>query len=326
MTTRRLAMVAAALAAMAAGIPTVGLAQAWPTNPVKLVVPYPPGGVTDIAARVVAKRMSEILGQPVIIDNKAGAGGSIGTAFVAQAPADGYTILMGTNATHGTNPNTFSKLPYDAVKGFAPVIEIAQTPLLVVVTPSAPVKTVPELVAWLKRDGSRISYASTGTGGGNHLTVEYFKMVTGTDMLHVPYKGSAPALTDLMGGQVQVMFDNVASSLPQVKAGKLRAIAVTSVKRYAEAPEIPTVAESGIPNFEAGNWVGIYAPANTPTEVVSRLNEALNQALKTPETAEALRKSGLEPVGGTPAQFAARTRDDIRKWGEVVQRIGFKPE
>lgn len=300
--------------------------QSWPTAPVKLVVPYPPGGVTDIAARVVGKRLGELLGQPVVIDNKAGAGGSIGTGMVSKAAPDGYTILMGTNATHGTNPNTFAKLSYDAVKDFAPVIQVAQTPLLVVVHPSVPAKDIRQLIDWLKRGGKQVSYASTGAGGGNHLTVEYFKMITGTEMMHVPYKGSAPALTDLMGGQVQVMFDNPASSLPLVKSGKLRALAVTSPKRAVDMPDLPTVSESGVPNFEASNWLGIYAPAGTPPEIVARLNEAVAAALKTPEVAESLRKSGLEPVGGTPAQLAQLTRDDIRKWETVVKTIQYKPE
>ncbi|MGV3570554.1 MAG: Bug family tripartite tricarboxylate transporter substrate binding protein [Ramlibacter sp.] len=300
--------------------------QSWPTAPVKLVVPYPPGGVTDIAARVVGKRLGELLGQPVVIDNKAGAGGSIGTGMVSKAAPDGYTILMGTNATHGTNPNTFAKLSYDAVKDFAPVIQVAQTPLLVVVHPSVPAKDIRQLIDWLKRGGKQVSYASTGAGGGNHLTVEYFKMITGTEMMHVPYKGSAPALTDLMGGQVQVMFDNPASSLPLVKSGKLRALAVTSPKRAVDMPDLPTVSESGVPNFEASNWLGIYAPAGTPSEIVARLNEAVAAALKTPEVAESLRKSGLEPVGGTPAQLAQLTRDDIRKWETVVKTIQYKPE
>ncbi|WBY02779.1 tripartite tricarboxylate transporter substrate binding protein [Ramlibacter tataouinensis] len=301
--------------------------QAWPAAaPIKLVVPYPAGGVTDIAARVVSKRLGELLGQSVVVDNKAGAGGSIGTALVARAPADGYTLLMGTNATHGTNPNTFAKLSYDADKDFSPVIQVAQTPLLVVVHPSVPAKDIRELVEWTKRSGNQVSYASTGAGGGNHLTVEHFKMITGAQMLHVPYKGSSPALADLAGGQVQVMFDNPASSLPLVRSGKLRALAVTSLKRSAELPDVPTVAESGIPDFQASNWVGIYAPAGTPPNVVARLNEALAAALAAPEIIETLRKSGLEPVGGTPAQFAQLTRDDIGKWERVVKTIAYKPE
>lgn len=317
------------LISLATGVLTLGVlgaahADAYPTKPIRLVVPYPPGGITDIAARGLARAMSEELKQSVIVENRAGAGGIIGSDYVARAPADGYTLLIGTSATHGTNPSTYANLPYSATGSFEPVAAVASSPLLVVVNPSSPVRDVQGLIAHLKAHPGKESYASTGTGGSLHLTLELFKLMTGTDIQHVPYKGSAPALTDLIGGHVQLMFDNMPSSLPQVKAGSLRALAVTGPQRSALVPELPTVAEA-VPGFSSASWVALYAPKNTPAAIVQTLNAAANKGLKSQEVLAQFSAAGLEPTGGTSAALDSFMRAEIAKWAEVVKKIDLPP-
>jgi tripartite-type tricarboxylate transporter receptor subunit TctC len=321
---RRHALAAAALALASLALPAA--ASTWPERPVKLIVPYPPGGITDIVGRAVAERMSETLRQPVVVDNRAGAGGTIGASEAARSPADGYTLFIGTSATHGTNPSTFKDLRYKPDTDFAPVALLATAPLMIIVHPSVPARTLPEFIGYLKANPGKVNYASTGNGGSVHLTTELFALQTGTSMKHVVYKGSAPALNDLMGGHVQVMFDNVPSAAPLAASGKVRGLAVTGSKRTALAPETPTVAELAVPGFESLSWIALYAPANTSPAVVRQLNEAANEALKHPKLLATFQKAGLDPVGGTNEALARYQAAEIAKWANVVKTIKYVPE
>ncbi|MDQ2962836.1 MAG: tripartite tricarboxylate transporter substrate binding protein [Pseudomonadota bacterium] len=314
----------AALAVVLAVGASGAWAQAYPTQPIRLVVPFPAGGTTDILAREVGQRLSLTLGQPVVIDNRPGAAGNIGSDLVAKSAPDGYTLLMCTVNTHAINPNLYAKLPYDHVKDFAPVILVAGVPNVLEVTPALPVNSVTDLIKLAKEKPGQINFASSGSGTSIHLSGELFKTMAGVDMTHVPYKGSAPAITDLMGGQVQVMFDNLPSSLQQIKAGKLRAIAVTSAKRAPALPDVPTIAESGLPGFEATSWFGIVAPAGTPAAIVARINADVNQWLQSPDVKEKLLLQGAAAAGGTPEQFAAHIRAETEKWAKVVKASGAK--
>ncbi|MDQ6917306.1 MAG: tripartite tricarboxylate transporter substrate binding protein [Pseudomonadota bacterium] len=299
-------------------------AQAYPNHSIRLVVPFPAGGTTDILARDVGKRLTETLGQSVVIDNRPGAGGNIGSDIVAKSAADGYTLLMGTVGTHAINPSLYAKMPYDHVKDFVPVVLVAGVPNVLVVHPALAVKSVAELIKLAKDKPGTINFASSGAGTSIHLSGELFKTMTGVDIVHVPYKGSTPALTDLMGGQVQIMFDNLPSSLPQIKGGKLRAIAVTSLKRAPALPDVPTLAESGLPGFEASSWFGILAPAGTPAPVIAKINTEVNTWLQNPEGKQQLMTQGAEAAGGTPEQFAAHIRAETEKWSKVVKASGAK--
>ena len=321
MTRSLLRAVLAALLVLGA---SVALAQNYPTRPIRLVVPFPPGGTTDILAREAGARLSVSLGQPVVIDNRPGAAGNIGADLVAKSAPDGYTLLMGTVGTHAINPSLYTKMPYDHVKDFAPVILVAGVPNVLEVTPSLPVNSVADLIMLARDKPGQINFASSGSGTSIHLSGELFKAMAGVDMTHVPYKGSAPALTDLIGGQVQVMFDNLPSSLAQIKAGKLRAIAVTSAQRAAALPNVPTIAESGLPGFEASSWFGILAPAGTPVAVIARINADVNHWLQTGEAKEKLLAQGAVAAGGTPEQFAAHIRTETEKWAKVVKVSGAK--
>ncbi|HEX3632478.1 MAG TPA: tripartite tricarboxylate transporter substrate binding protein [Casimicrobiaceae bacterium] len=314
----------AAFGALALLLAAGAWAQAYPTRPIRLVVPFPPAGTTDILARAVAQRLSVSLGQSVIIDNRPGAAGNIGSDLVAKSAPDGYTLLMGTVGTHAINPSLYGKMPYDHVKDFVPIVLVAGVPNVLEVTPSLPVNSVAELIKLAKEKPGQLNFASSGSGTSIHLSGELFKTMAGVDMMHVPYKGSAPALTDLMGGQVQLMFDNLPSSLAQIKAGKLRAIAVTSAQRAPALPNVPTIAESGLPGFEASSWFGLLAPAGTPAAVVARINADVNQWLQTAEAKESLLAQGAIPAGGTPEQFAAHIRAETEKWAKVVKVSGAK--
>ena len=296
----------------------------YPTKPIKMVVPFPPGGTTDIMARAVAADLQKSLGQPVIVDNKAGAGGNIGSDYVAKSAPDGYTLLMGTVGTHAINVSLYPKMPYDAVKDFAPVSLVAGVPNVLVAAPNYPVNSVKDLIDAAKKSPNMVTFASSGNGTSIHLSGELFKQLAGVQMTHVPYKGSSSALPDVMSGQVNVMFDNAPSVMPQIKGGKLKAIAVTSSKRSPALPNVPTIAESGLPGFEATSWFGVLAPAGTPKEIVDKLSHAIAKALQTPEMKDRLAAQGAEAVGNTSEQFAAHIKEEIDKWAKVVKASGAR--
>ncbi len=321
---RHLLRAAAALAITC--VAAIAHAQGFPNHPVRIVVPFPAGGTTDILARAVADRFTQDLGQPFIVDNRPGAGGNLGAELVAKAAPDGYTLLMGTVGTHAINPSLYARMPYDHVKDFAPVFLVAGVPNVLVVNPSLPVNTVAELIAYAKANPGKLDFASSGSGTSIHLSGELFKVMAGVSMQHIPYKGSSPALQDLIGGRVQLMFDNLPSSLPFIKAGKLRAIAVTSTARAAALPDIPTIAEAGLPGFEASSWFGLLAPANTPADVVARLNAEGNKWLASPEARDKLLSQGAIAAGGSSADFAAHITAETAKWAKVVKASGAKVE
>jgi len=321
------------LRAMALAIGVAGCAIAanvggqtpdYPTKPIRLVVPFPPGGATDLIARAVAQKLGETWGQSVVVDNRPGAGGNIGTELVARSAPDGYTLEMGTVGTHAINASLYSKIPYDHVKDFAPVILVAGVPNVLVVNPAVPANSVQELIAYAKANPGKLNFASSGSGTSIHLSGELFKVMTGVQMTHVPYKGSAPALADLLGGQVQLMFDNLPPSLPQIKAGKLRALAVTSATRAPALPDVPTVAESGLPGFEASSWFGILAPAGTSPAIIAKINGEVAKWLASPEGKEKLASIGANAAGGSPEDFARHIQAETAKWAKVVKESGAK--
>ncbi|MDA7416938.1 tripartite tricarboxylate transporter substrate binding protein [Xenophilus arseniciresistens] len=322
---RRLACALAAAATLA--FPLAGLAQeaAYPSKPIRMVLPFPPGGVTDLLARALGEKLSQRLGQPVIVDNKAGAGTVLASDLVARAPADGYTVLLAASSL-GTAPLLYDKVSYDAVKSFAPITLVASVVHVLVVNPQQPFRNVAELVAYAKANPGKLNYSSTGTGTSTHLEGELFKSMAQTFMVHIPYKGSGPALTDLVAGQVQVMFDAWGSSGPFVKSGKLRALAVTTARRSQSVPELPTVAESGVPGFDAMPWLGLVAPAGTPQPVVDRLHREVVEILKEPEMRERFKGWGLDIVGNTPTEFASFIRRDIDQWAKVIQGAKIKAD
>jgi tripartite-type tricarboxylate transporter receptor subunit TctC len=299
-------------------------APAYPTKPIRLVVPFPAGGATDILAREVAKHLTDAWGQSVVVDNRPGAGGNIGSELVAKAAPDGYTLEMGTVGTHAINASLYSKMPYDHVRDFVPVILVAGVPNVLEVNPALPVNSVQELIAYAKANPGKLNFASSGSGTSIHLSGELFKVMAGVQMTHVPYKGSAPALQDLIGGQVQLMFDNLPPSLPQIKAGKLRALAVTSAARAPALPDTPTVAEAGLPGFEASSWFGVLAPAGTPPEIVNKLNAEIAKWLASPGAKEKLANVGANIAGGTPEDFARHIQAETAKWAKVVKESGAK--
>ncbi len=306
--------------------PSAEAQSSYPNRPVRLVVPFPAGGTTDILARAVAQKLSETLGQQVIVDNRPGAGGNIGSELVARSAPDGYTLLMGTVGTHAINVSLYPKLPYDPVKDFTPIVLVAGVPNVLVVNPSLPARSVAELIAYAKANHGKLNFASSGSGTSIHLSGELFKVLTGVQMTHVPYKGSAPALTDLVGGQVQLMFDNLPSSLAFIKAGKLRALAVTSKTRAAALPDVPTMVEAGVPDFEASSWFGILAPAGTPRDIVVRINAEVARWLATPDAREKLAGQGAIAAGGAPEDFARHIASESAKWAKVVKASGAKVE
>ncbi len=322
---RPLLKTAALLALLAAGATVAGgaVAQGFPNKPIRLVVTFPPGGAPDILARLFAEKAQ--LGQPVVVDNKPGAGGNIGAEMVAKAPADGHTLVMGTVGTHSINGALYSKMPYDMVKDFAPVGHVASAPNLLVVTNSLPVKSVAELISYMKANPDKLSFGSPGIGTSVHVSGELFKSLTGTQMQHVPYKGRQFAIPDLVGGSIQVMFDNMPSALPMAKEGKIRALAQTTATRSGAAPDVPTVAET-VPGFEATTWFAMFAPAGTPKDVVARINAEMQRVFKLPDVAEKLKVLGLETWISTPEELARFQATEMTKWAKVVKDSGAKAD
>jgi tripartite-type tricarboxylate transporter receptor subunit TctC len=294
-------------------------AQTYPTQTIKIVVPFPPGGGVDVVARVIAPRLSESLGQSVIVENRGGAGGSVGATFVAQAPKDGYTLLLGTASTHGTNPNVYTKLAYDPVRDFAPVALITQAPLMLVANNDLPVKNAAELVALAKQKPGTLAFGSYGTGSSNHLVAELLNTMAGIETHHIPYRGSAPMMTDLIGGRIQFAFDGIAVTLGYIRGGTVRLLGVSTGKRSPVLPDEPTIAESAVPGFESAVWFGLFAPAGTPKAVIELLNSKVNAALAPPEVREGFLKVGNEPVGGGPDVLAAKVQAELQKWTTIVR-------
>jgi tripartite-type tricarboxylate transporter receptor subunit TctC len=309
-------------------LPLVSRARAdsWPSRPVKFVVPFAAGGTTDILARVVASKMSEDYGQQFVVENKAGAGGNIAADFVAKSEPDGYTFVVGTPGTHAINQFVFKSLSYDQVKDIAPVIIIARVPNLCSVTNALPVKSVAELIAYAKSKPGELFYATPGLGSTAHVSTELFKSMTGVEMTHVPYKGSAPALTDLIAGRVHLMIDNLPAAQPFAEAGSIRPLAVSTATRWPLLPELPTIAEAGVPGYEAASWFTIGAPAKTPKEIIDRLNASVDKFIKTEDGTARLRKLGAEPAGGSPEAMLSYVQAETEKWGKVAKFAGIKPE
>jgi len=315
------------LAASLSVVPALSHADPnFPNKPIRIVNPFPPGGTTDAVSRQIGDELNKAWGQPVLIDSKPGAAGNIGVQFVARSAPNGYTIVLGTQGTHGTNAVLFKDLPFDPFKDFVPITMVASAPLILVVNPALPATTVPELVKYAKSRSGGLSYASTSVGGGPHLAGEMFKRVSGLDLMHVPYKGSGPAKTDLLGGHVSLLFDNIASSLPAAKAGQLRALAVTGSSRSGAAPDVPTMIESGFPGFVVDGWYALYAPAGTPADIVKKLNVEIVRILRDPKVAERFKGLGLDIVASTTEETTARMRVDLERYTKVIRQAGIEPQ
>jgi tripartite-type tricarboxylate transporter receptor subunit TctC len=321
---RSLAVATWILALLGAG-PVSGQ-QAWPSKPIHFIVPYAAGGFADIRARKIGVELAKALGQPIVIENRAGAGGVLGTDVVAKAAPDGYTIGMGNLPPLAVNVSLMKKLPYDPQKDLTPVILIESSPLILTAGPALPAKNVQELIALAKEKPGQLAFASSGIGGAHHLSGEMLRHATGIDIIHVAYKGGAPAAADLLAGHVPMMFEMGYAALPSIKAGKIRALAVTSTKRLAVLPDVPTMAEAGVPGFESYNWQGVIVPAGTPREIVERLNRELNTILAQPLTRELIASTGSEVAGGTPEAFGALIRSETEKWAKIVKQAGIRPE
>jgi len=310
----------AILAAVAASPVAMAHAAApFPSKPIRIIVAYTPAGTTDILARAIGQKMTESWGQAVIIENRPGAAGNIGTELAAKATPDGHTLIMGTAGTHGINVSLYRKLGWHSLKDFAPVSLVAMVPNIMVVNNALPVKSVKELIAYAKANPGKLSYGSPGNGSTAHLSMELFKSMTGTNLVHIPYKGSAGVLADVMGGQIAVTIDNMPVYLPQVKAGKIRALAVSPAKRSAAAPELPTIAEAGVPGYDSGAWFGLLAPAGTPKTLVDKLSTETARILKLPDVGRRISELGAEPVGSTPEAFTALIKSEIAKWARVIK-------
>lgn len=319
----RRSLLAALLAGFGLLAPAVH-AQGYPDKPVSLVVPYPPGGSADILARLVGQKLGERLGRPVVVDNRAGAGTAIGAKFVAKAPADGYTLLLGTVSSQAINP-AMNKVGYDPLKDFVAVSPLASIPFVLVANPGLAASSMADVIAMAKAQPGKLAYASAGLGTSNHLAGELLASRAGVRLLHVPYKGSAPALNDVVGGQVPLMFDLITTSLPMLQAGKLKALAVTSRTRSSLLPDVPSVSESGVSGYEVSAWFGVFAPAETPSAIVARLNAELTSILQAPDMKKRLRDLGAEPETATPDAYARYVRDEAQKWSGVVQQAGLAP-
>jgi tripartite-type tricarboxylate transporter receptor subunit TctC len=318
---RRSLVLAAAL--LAAALPA--LAQTWPAKTVKIIVPFPAGGPTDVLTRFLADKLGGQLGQPVIVENKPGAGGSIGADIVAKSPADGYTLVMATASTHSIGPY-LGKLPYDPVKDFTPIVWVGNATNLMVVSNHVPANSVKELIELARKDPGKLNYATSGVGTISHLTSELFASMAGVKLTHVPYKGTQQSIPDLMSGQVSILFDNIMTAQPNVKAGKVKALAISSPKRSPLVPDVPTVAESGLPGFQSVVWFGLLGPAGTPKAVVDRVNAEMNRALQLPDIQARFTQMGFEPAGGSAADFSQAMQRDAEKWSKVIRDAGVKPE
>jgi tripartite-type tricarboxylate transporter receptor subunit TctC len=317
----RIAVAAATLCALIAG----AAAQTWPSKPIRYVVPFPPAGATDITARIMADKISRPLGQPVVVENRAGVAGNVGTALVAKSAPDGYTILQLTVA-QSISATLYAKLDYDLERDLIPAAMVALVPNVMIVHPSVPAKSVAEFVALAKASPGKFNFASSGSGTSIHMSAEMFKMLTGVNIVHIPYKGSGPALADMIGGQVDVMFDNLTSSIGHIRSGKLRALAITSATRYPELPDLPTMQEAGVPGYEATAWFGIVAPKGTPRNVITRINGEVNKALAQDDVKQKLAQQGALARAWTPEQFGDFIHNEIVKWGKVVKASGAKIE
>lgn len=301
---------------------TSALAQAYPTKPVTIIVPFAAGGTTDILARIIGQALTAELGQSVVVDNRAGAGGNIGGQAAAKAAPDGHTLFMGTVGTHAINASLYKKMPFDPVKDFAPLTRVANVPNLLVANPAQPYKSVKDLIAYAKANPGKVNFGSSGNGSSIHLSGELFKSLAKVDMQHVPYKGSAPAVTDLLGNQIGIMFDNMPSAIQHVRSGSLVPLAVTTAKRSPELPSVPTIAEAGVPGYEATSWFGMFAPAGTPAPVLAKLNAAIVKVLAQPDVKKKINEQGAEVYSETPEQFTAFIQAESVKWGKVVKESG----
>ena len=306
--------------------PLVAFSQAWPAKPIRLVVPYAPGGSTDLLARSIGQKLGDALGQQVLVDNRAGANGTLGSDLVARAAPDGYTILLGTGATHGLTSLLSKNVPYDPVKDFTPITAAAEVPIVLCVNPSVPAANAKDLVEWARKNPGKLSYGSSGTGSPHHLSGELFKQVTGIDMIHVPYKGAGPAVQDLVGGQIPAIFTTLSTALPHIRAGRIRALGLVEAKRQPSAPEIPTIGES-IPGYAMpASWLGFFAPAGLPEAILKRYNGEIVKAVQSPEVKAKLETAGMPIVGTTSDEFARMVKDDIETFRRIVNSAGIKPE
>jgi tripartite-type tricarboxylate transporter receptor subunit TctC len=311
-------MRALAIAMTAFALATMAGAQSFPSKPIRLISPYAAGGANDIVCRVIAEKLSEVMGQTVLVDNKPGAGSMVGSNILVKAPADGYTIMM-ADIAHGANPALRKTMPYDTLKDFAPVVLVAELPTVLLVNPSLPASSIAELVAYAKRNPGKLNYSSSGFGSTNHLAAEVFKDELGLDIVHVPYQGGGEAMNALLGGQVQMLFITLPASLPHIKAGKVRALALTGARRMDSLPDVPTVAETVLPGFDINLWIGVVAPAGTPPAVVDRLNADFNKVLAMPAVKERISALGANIAGGTPAQFDAFIRKELQRWAKTIK-------
>ncbi len=314
----------AAIGAAGIALAADAQAQAYPTKPIRMICPFPPGGTTDLVARLVAQKLSEAWGEQVIVDNRGGAGGVIGTEMAARSAPDGYTVLLGSITTHAVNPALYKKISFNPIKDFAPVSLVVSSPQLLAVHPSVPAKSVKELIALAKSKPGQLNYASAGSGTSPHLTFELFRSVAGIDVTHVPYKGTGPAITELVGGQVQMMITGVVALMPHVKSGKLRGVAVTSMKRVSALPNLPTIAESGLPKFDVSSWFGVFLPAGTSRAIVTKMNGEVRKILEIPEVRQRLIDLGADPASNSPEEFATYVKAEMARWGMVVRETGAR--
>jgi len=305
-------------------LPIAAAAQTYPSKPIRLICPFPPAGAVDIASRATAHELTKILGQTVTVDNKPGAGGNLGGAEAARSAPDGYTIFMTTSGIQSINPTLYAKMPFDPNKELAPVAALVSTNNVLVLHPSVQASSLKEVIALAKKEPGKLTYASSGNGTSIHMSGVMFTYMTGTDILHIPYKGSGPAVTDLLAGQINMMFDNIPSSLPHIKAGKLRAIATTGAKRDPALPDLPTIAEAGISGYESGVWFGLMVPAGTPKDIVAKLNAAAVQATKSPEFVKRMTDLGYQIISGTPEEMAAMNKRDLALWAPIIKASGAK--